>query len=168
MTPALAIWGGRAVKLGFVAMTPSFALTHTAQGSASAGQGGSRCEVTVILPTRNRARQLESGLALALGQAGVEHEVVVVDDGSTDETPELLAGIDHPRLVVLRNDVPRGVAAARNRGIARARGRYLAFLDDDDLWAPSKLREELTLAERTGAVLVYCDYIVLDDADRPI
>ena len=82
-------------------------------------------------------------------------EVVVVDDGSTDETPERLAELTDPRLRVIRHPQPRGVARARNAGIAIARGTWVAFLDDDDVWSPGKLRLQLDAALSAGASFVY-------------
>ena len=112
-------------------------------------------EVTVVVPTRNRATILSGTLAGALRQEDVELEVVVVDDGSTDETPSLLAAVDDQRLRVLRHETSRGVARARNRGIAEARGEWIAFLDDDDLWSPRKLRVQLDAALAQDADFSY-------------
>jgi hypothetical protein len=96
-----------------------------------------------------------AALPAALGQEDVDVEVVVVDDGSSDETPERLAEMTGPRLRSVRHAESRGVARARNAGIATARGRWLAFLDDDDVWAPRKLRLQLDAAEAAGASFVY-------------
>jgi hypothetical protein len=113
-------------------------------------------EVTVVIPTRDRWTLLASAaLPAALGQEDVDVEVVIVDDGSTDETPERLAGLTCPRLRSVRHAESRGVAQARNAGIATARGTWLAFLDDDDLWSPRKLRLQLDAAEAAGASFVY-------------
>jgi glycosyltransferase involved in cell wall biosynthesis len=115
-----------------------------------------RPDVTVVIPTRNRWTLLASAaLPAAFGQEDVSLEVVVVDDGSTDETPQRLAGLTDPRLHVVRHAESRGVASARNAGIAAARGTWLAFLDDDDLWSPRKLRVQLDAAEAAGASFVY-------------
>jgi glycosyltransferase involved in cell wall biosynthesis len=113
-------------------------------------------EVTVVIPTRDRWTLLASAaLPAALGQEEVEVEVVVVDDGSTDETPERLEELTDPRLRSVRLANSQGVARARNAGIAIARGRWLAFLDDDDVWSPRKLRLQLDAAAAAGASVVY-------------
>lgn len=114
------------------------------------------CDVTVVIPTKDRWHLLSSAaLRSALCQEEVDHEVVVVVDGSTDETEERLAELDDPRLRVLVNEGPLGVAHARNAGIRAARGHWVAFLDDDDLWSPRKLRVQLDAAVAARADFAY-------------
>ena len=86
----------------------------------------------------------------------------MVDDGSTDDTAAVAAGAG-PRVVVLRNRQPAGVSAARNQGIAAARGVWIAFCDDDDLWSPDKLTRQLEAAERARADWVYAGDVNVDD-----
>jgi len=128
-----------------------------------------RPEVSVVIPTKDRWRLL-SGTALpaALGQEDVELEVVVVDDGSTDETSGELAALSatDPRLRVLRHEVSRGVSAARNAGLQGARGEWVAFLDDDDLWSPRKLRAQLEAARAQDASFAYAGAVALDELGR--
>lgn len=100
-------------------------------------------EVTVVIPSHNRRELLSRTLRSVLAQADVDLSVVVVDDGSTDGTEAAVQAYGDPRLTVVRHPVARGVSAARNTGIARATTRWLAFVDDDDLWAPGKLRAQL-------------------------
>lgn len=124
----------------------------------------SRPDVTVVIPTRNRWDLLSRhGLRSALGQEDVEVEVIVVDDGSTDGTATRLAEADDPRLRVIRHEHSRGMAGARNAGIAAARSEWLAFLDDDDLWAPRKLRAQLDAARTNGAEFVYAAAVLVYD-----
>jgi glycosyltransferase involved in cell wall biosynthesis len=98
--------------------------------------------VSVIIPTHNRASLVREAVASVLDQTYPHLEILVVDDGSTDGTPEAL-GLFGDRLQVLRHSCRRGVAAARNLGIEAARGDWLAFLDSDDLWLPAKLARQL-------------------------
>lgn len=129
------------------------------------------CEVTVVIPTWNRWQLLSrAALPGALAQQDVELEIVVVDDGSTDETPERLAELAarDGRLRVVTHRSRRGVAQARNAGIEAARGEWVAFLDDDDLWSPEKLRRQLVAARAANAELVYSGAIMLDAAWRAI
>src|SRR4051812_3505416 len=96
-------------------------------------------QVSIVLPTHNRTSMLQQALGCALDQEGVDLEVIVVDDGSSDDTPEVLGRVEDERLRVIRNERPQGVSRARNSAIERANGDWIAFLDDDDLWAPGKL-----------------------------
>ena len=121
--------------------------------------------VTVVIPTRNRLPLLRPTLASALGQTGVDHEVVVVDDGSTDGTAEHLAALTDPRLRVLTHAEGRGVSQARNAGLAAARFEWVAFLDDDDLWAPDKLAAQVRAA-REGVGWVTVGAVDVDEGLR--
>jgi glycosyltransferase involved in cell wall biosynthesis len=115
-----------------------------------------RPEVTVVIPTRDRWDLLSTAaLPAARGQQDVDLEIVVVDDGSTDATPEGLAALADPRIRVVRHEQSRGVAQARNAGIVAARGEWLAFLDDDDLWSPRKLRMQIDAAGAEEASFAY-------------
>src|SRR3954463_12435843 len=105
--------------------------------------------VSVIIPTRNRARLLERAINCALRQRDVRVDVVIVDDASTDATAAILSAWDDDRLTVVRNEVRRGVTGVRNQGLARAKEPWVAFLDDDDVWAPTKLARQLAEARRT-------------------
>ena len=126
-------------------------------------------EVSVVIPTRSRWHLLSrAALPSALGQVGVEHEVIVVDDGSIDETPARLAALEDPRVRVIRHERSEGLSRARNSGIEAAQGTWIAFLDDDDLWAPTKLRAQLDAVGRHAASFVYGASVVLDEKLRVI
>lgn len=120
-------------------------------------------DVTVIIPTRNRSAWLSTTLRSALRQERVAIEVIVVDEASSDETPAVLAAVGDPRVKVLRHETPRGLSSARNHGAEQARGEWLAFLDDDDLWAPTKLWRQLTVATETGREWAYTGSVDLRD-----
>ena len=125
-------------------------------------------EISVIIPSKDRCSRMQATLAGALGQEDVALEVIVVDDGSTDGTYERLSGLDDPRLRVVRNEQSQGASRARNRGIAQARAEWLAFLDDDDLWAPRKLREQLDAAYAASATVAYSSALIVTDGLDPI
>jgi glycosyltransferase involved in cell wall biosynthesis len=134
-----------------------------APGGIDRRRGGP--EVTVVIPTRNRSGLLPTGLASALAQVDVDLEVIVVDDASTDDTPDVLAAVDDPRLHVIRFATHSGVTRARNAGLGAARGSWVAFLDDDDIWAPWKLRWQLDAAgQSTANAFVYGAAVTIDDS----
>jgi glycosyltransferase involved in cell wall biosynthesis len=118
--------------------------------------------VSVVIPTRDRSALLAQTLRTALWQRGADLEIIVVDDGSSDESPRMVAGVRDARIRLIRHDTSHGVSAARNRGIAEARGEWIAFLDDDDLWAPDKLRLQLEAANSTGGEWVYVGSVNVD------
>jgi len=125
--------------------------------------------VTVVLPTRDRRSLLERSLGSVLDQTGVELDVLVVDDGSTDDTPAWVASVDDPRVSLVTHLESRGVAAARNTGIERARTPWIAFLDDDDVWAPAKLEKQLAaLHASPGARWACVGQVTLDGQLRII
>lgn len=122
-------------------------------------------EVTVVVPTRNRRAMLSSTLAAVLAQRDVDLHVVVVDEASTDDTPQLLAALADPRVTSVRHDEPRGAAGARNAGVRAARAPWVAFCDDDDLWAPDKLRAQLdALAGAPECRWAACGSVVVDES----
>ena len=112
--------------------------------------------VSVVVTTYNQAPYIAAALESVLGQTYRPLELIVVDDGSTDETPAAIAPfMESCRYVRQKN---RGVAPARNRGVELAKGRYVAFLDGDDLWEPEQLSVQVSLATQfPGAGMVVVD-----------
>src|SRR5436190_2460370 len=124
-------------------------------------------DLSVVVPTYNRWGWLQRAARSALTQEETDIEVVVVDDGSAERSqasPEL----DDFRTRLLRHPEPRGAAAARNTGLKVARGKWVGFLDDDDLWAPQRAKALLDAAQSSGAEFVYSGAILVDAALRPI
>ncbi len=102
--------------------------------------------VSVVIPAYNAESTLAGTLTSVFEQTYTDYEVIVVDDGSTDATPQLLAGYGD-RLRVVHKENEGKPAAARNRGLEAARGTYVAFLDADDLWCPAKLAKQVALMD---------------------
>ena len=96
-------------------------------------------EVSVIVPTYNHGRYVLESLASVFGQTYRSFEVIVVNDGSPDNTAEVLKPLVEAGRIYYIEQPNAGQASARNRGFASARGEYIAFLDDDDLWPADKL-----------------------------
>jgi glycosyltransferase involved in cell wall biosynthesis len=120
-------------------------------------------DVSVIVPTHNRSAWLRLTLTSVLGQRGVDLEVLVVDDGSIDDTAGTVKALGDPRVRLLRHERPEGVSATRNHGAAEAHGEWLGFVDDDDLWAPEKLARQLEAAEGHGRAWAYTGSVNVDD-----
>ncbi|PZR54337.1 glycosyltransferase family 2 protein [Xylanimonas oleitrophica] len=120
--------------------------------------------MSVVMPAYNSAGTLLDSAQSVLDQTFADLELVVVDDSSTDTTPNLLARLAgrDPRVRVIRLEGRNGPARARNAALDVARGRYVAFCDADDLWLPEKLARQLALAEESGAPLVYSGYHRID------
>ena len=109
-----------------------------------------RALVSIVIPTHNRWPMVGEAVESVLAQTASRYELIVVDDGSTDETPRRLRDYGARITVLAQNR--RGVAAARNLGVRHASGSYLAFLDSDDLWHPRKLQWQLDFMEGNPAV----------------
>jgi glycosyltransferase involved in cell wall biosynthesis len=101
--------------------------------------------LSVIIPAYNRASVLGPAIRSVFDQGIEDLEVIVVDDASRDTTETVISRMKDPRIVYVRHPQNKGGAAARNTGIERARGEYIAFLDSDDQWLPGKLRKQMDL-----------------------
>lgn len=125
--------------------------------------------VSVVIPTYNRADLLEEALSSVLQQTYQDFEVIIVDDGSTDDTRERVAALQSdPRMRYVYQE-NHGLAGARNTGIRASRGDYIALLDDDDIWLPDKLEKQMSLmAVDDQADVVHCDFRFVDLACNPL
>lgn len=110
--------------------------------------------VSVIIPVYNSARYLAQTLDSALAQSFQDFEIILVDDGSTDNSKEIIADYleKHPGRLVYLYQENKGIAGARNTGIVAAKGRYIALLDADDLWRPNRLEEGVRIMDRCPEV----------------
>jgi glycosyltransferase involved in cell wall biosynthesis len=123
--------------------------------------------VSVILPTYNRAYILPEAVESVLQQTFSDFELIIADDGSTDETAQMVRRFRDPRIRFLRNEKNRGVAAARNHALGPARGEFVAFLDSDDVWMPQKLEVSVMFLEEHAEVGgVFSDLVLLRGTER--
>jgi len=109
-------------------------------------------QVSVIIPTYNRSWSIKEAIDSVLAQDYTEFELIVVDDGSTDHTSDVLDSYGDDIKVLSQKN--KGVSAARNRGIAEASGKFIAFLDSDDLWLPQKLTLQIEFINQTPDALI--------------
>lgn len=118
--------------------------------------------ISVIIPTYNRAHLIGRAIRSVLNQTFSHYELIVVDDGSTDNTEEVVKSFRDSRISFIRHERNRGVSAARNTGINAAQGEYIAFNDSDDEWLPTKLERQMALFnrdERGDLGLVLCEVL---------
>jgi glycosyltransferase involved in cell wall biosynthesis len=108
--------------------------------------------VSVIIPTYNRGWIIKEAINSVLDQDFSDFELIVVDDGSDDDTREVLG--TYANSITVLHQSNRGVSAARNRGIADASGRLIAFLDSDDLWLPGKLKTQVKFFEENADAMI--------------
>lgn len=125
-------------------------------------------DVSIVIPTHDRRELLRLTLTSALWQRDVNIEVIVVDDGSRDGTSHDVMSLSDPRVQLVRQERRLGMGAARNVGIVKARGAWIAFLDDDDLWAPDKLHRQLEVATAAGRGWAYTGDVTADSNLRVV
>jgi len=107
-------------------------------------------KVSVVVPIFNSERTLTRAIDSVFGQTFSDWEIILVDDGSTDRSADLIAQTKLDRVTHIRHAQNRGAAPARNSGIAAARGQWIAFLDSDDVWKPDKLKRQIAALETHG------------------
>lgn len=120
--------------------------------------------ISVILPTFNRAPVLQRAIDSVLAQTEANFELIIIDDGSTDETSRLFSSLVDPRIQVIRSDLNRGGNWARNRGVEHARAGLIAFIDSDDCYLPEKLASTLALFSEYPLVDVFLDSFICRDS----
>ena len=115
--------------------------------------------VSVIIPTYNYGRFIERAVNSVLSQSYQDYEIIIIDDGSTDDTKNRVVVKYHDeRIIYIRHDMNRGPSAARNTGIKSSKGEFIAFLDSDDEWEPDKLYHQINLFRNASSDIgcVYC------------
>lgn len=126
--------------------------------------------VSVVMPAYNCEAYVEQSLRSVLEQPVAEIEIIVVDDASTDNTLQIIERLaqEDTRIRVIASTQNSGQGACRNRGVGEARGRYLAFLDSDDLWLSDKLERQLDFLKQREIVFCFCGYGTIDENDDVI
>lgn len=126
--------------------------------------------VSVIMPSYNSGRHIAESIRSVQSQTLTDWELLVSDDCSTDSTREVVAGIAEadPRVRLLPLEENGGAAVARNNSLAHARGRYIAYLDSDDLWYPEKLERQVAFMGESSAAFSCCSYEVIGEDGAPL
>jgi len=126
--------------------------------------------VSVVMPAYNARRFIGDAIQSVLSQTHASWQLIVVDDASTDDTSEIVKALQagDGRIRYERNQHNMGVAHTRNRALDLAQGKYVAFLDADDVWAPQKLARQVSFMEETGVSISYGDYFRIDGNRRTV
>ena len=124
--------------------------------------------VSIIMPSWNTGRFIAESIQSVLKQTYQNWELLIVDDCSTDNTDEIVAGFNDKRIRYFKNEKNSGAAITRNRAIREARGEWIAFLDSDDLWSPEKLAKQLNFMNEHGYVFSYHDFVKIDEESKPL
>ncbi|RKM54242.1 MULTISPECIES: glycosyltransferase family 2 protein [unclassified Butyrivibrio] len=126
--------------------------------------------VSIIVPVYNAAKYIEDTIAMVCNQTYKDWELILVDDASRDGSADLIEECikeQGKRIKLIRKEVNEGAAAARNTGIDASIGRYIAFLDADDVWEMDKLEKQIAFMEKTGAAFSFHSYEFGDEKARP-
>lgn len=124
--------------------------------------------VSIITPTYNCGRFIAETIDSVLAQTYTDWEMIIVDDCSTDNTIEVVSQYKDSRIRYIRNEKNSGAALTRNRALREAIGRWIAFLDSDDLWEPTKLEEQLRFMQANNYAFTYHDYIEIDEQSNAL
>ena len=122
--------------------------------------------VSVIMPVFNAEAHVAEAISSVLNQSYERLELIIIDDASTDESFKIINGIQDSRLKCIRLEKNGGAGVARNEGIRSAKGRYIAFIDADDLWLKEKLEKQLEFMRESKASLSYTDYYLMNEDSK--
>lgn len=124
--------------------------------------------VSIIMPSYNTGRYISETIESVLAQTYINWELVIVDDCSTDDTDDVVKQfLEDNRIRYIKNEKNSGAAVSRNRALREARGKWIAFLDSDDLWEPEKLEKQISFMVRNQYHFSYTSYCEIDDQSRP-
>lgn len=114
--------------------------------------------ISVIMPSYNTGKYISDSIKSVIDQTYPDWELIIVDDCSTDDTVDVINSFSDPRIILLQNEINSGAAVSRNRALRAAKGRWIAFLDSDDIWEPEKLEKQLAFMKNNGYAFTYTDY----------
>lgn len=124
--------------------------------------------VSIIMPSYNTGRFISETIESVLAQSYSNWELIIVDDCSTDNTDDVVVKyLSDDRIRYIKNETNSGAAVSRNRALREAKGKWIAFLDSDDLWEPDKLKKQIAFMENNGYHFSYTNYIEIDEETSP-
>lgn len=124
--------------------------------------------VSIIMPSYNTAKFIEQTIKSVLAQTYTNWELIIVDDCSTDNTDEVVKSfLSDDRIKYIKNEKNSGAAFSRNRALCEAKGKWIAFLDSDDLWFPEKLEKQISFMKKNDYRFSYTNYIEIDETANP-
>ena len=124
--------------------------------------------VSIIMPSFNTATYIADSVNSVLNQTYKNWELIIVDDCSTDNTDEVIKSFDDRRIKYFKNDSNSGAAVSRNRALKEAKGRWIAFLDSDDLWSFDKLEKQISFMETNDYAFSYTGYERIDEESNSL
>ena len=119
--------------------------------------------VSIIMPSFNTGIFIKETINSVLKQTYTNWEIIIVDDCSTDNTDEVVASFKDERIKYIKNEKNSGAAVSRNRALREAKGKWIAFLDSDDIWLPEKLEKQIAFMENNGYDFSYTSYCQIDE-----
>lgn len=123
--------------------------------------------VSIIMPSYNTGRFIRETIESVLAQSYSNWELIIVDDCSTDNTDYVVASfLTDERIRYIKNEHNGGAAVSRNRALREAKGKWIAFLDSDDLWEPDKLQKQISFMKNNGYHFTYTNYIEIDEQSK--
>lgn len=124
--------------------------------------------VSIVMPNYNGSKYLEETIRSVIAQTYQNWELLFVDDCSSDNSLELVRAFDDERIRIFQNEKNSGAAVSRNLALKKAKGRWIAFLDSDDLWLPDKLAEQLSFMVSNDCHFSYTPYSQIDESGKPL
>ena len=124
--------------------------------------------VSIIMPSWNSGEFITESINSVISQTYTNWELIIVDDCSSDDTETIVKSIVDTRIRYMKNDVNLGAALTRNRALREAKGKWIAFLDSDDLWKPRKLERQLKFMIDNGYYFSYHEYEKIDEKSKPL
>ena len=123
--------------------------------------------VSVVMPSYNTGKYIKKSIESVLAQTYRDWELLIVDDGSTDDTDAIISSFDDPRIRYFKNETNSGAAICRNLALREAKGRWIAFLDSDDIWLPEKLEKQIAFMKKNDYDFSYTGYYEINEESLP-